>query len=153
MEDQAVPVVSYARISADTARDEHGVADQHKVNRETAARLGWTVVNEITDNDRSASKLSVVREGFEQLLRILWSGHLPDGASARGVVVVADDRLARRSGDYERFVDALTHQCGSKFLFLGQAGPTRPGRAAACSGQRSLPLRSASAPGGWRATR
>jgi hypothetical protein len=34
-----------------------------------------------------------------------------------------------------------------------QAGPTRPGRAAAISGQRSLPLRSASAPGGWRATR
>jgi hypothetical protein len=102
MDDRAVPVVSYARISADTARDEHGVADQHKVNRDTAARLGWTVVHEITDNDRSASKLSVVREGFEQLLRILWSGHLPDGTSARGVVVVADDRLARRSGDYER---------------------------------------------------
>ena len=27
MDDQAVPVVSYARISADTARDEHGVTD------------------------------------------------------------------------------------------------------------------------------
>jgi hypothetical protein len=60
-------VVSYARISADIARDEHGGADQHKVNGETAARLGWTVVHEITDNDRSASKLGVVREGFEQL--------------------------------------------------------------------------------------
>lgn len=35
MDEQAVPVVSYARISADTARDEHGVADQHKVNQET----------------------------------------------------------------------------------------------------------------------
>jgi DNA invertase Pin-like site-specific DNA recombinase len=112
MDNQTVPVVSYARISADTARDEHGVADQHKVNRETAVRLGWTVVHEITDNDRSASKLGVVREGFEQLLRILRLGHLPDGTSARGVIVVADDRLARRSGDYERFVDALTHQEG-----------------------------------------
>lgn len=30
----------------------------------------------------------------------------------QGVVVVADDRLARRSGDYERFVDALTDQDG-----------------------------------------
>jgi DNA invertase Pin-like site-specific DNA recombinase len=88
------------------------VADQHKVNCETAARLGWVVVQEITDNDRSASKLSVDREGFEQLLRILRSGHLPDGTSALGVVVVADDRLARRSGDYERFVDAFTHQEG-----------------------------------------
>ncbi len=92
MEDQAVPVAPYARISADTARDEHGVADQHKVNRETAARLGWTVVNEITDNDRSASKLSVVREGFEQLLRILRSGHLPYGASARGAQAEACHR-------------------------------------------------------------
>jgi DNA invertase Pin-like site-specific DNA recombinase len=112
MDGQAILVVSYARISADTARDEHGVADQHKVNRETAARLGWTVVHEITDNDRSASKLGVVRGGFEQLLRILRSGHLPEGRSVRGVVVVADDRLARRSGDYERFVDALTPQEG-----------------------------------------
>lgn len=64
------------------------MADQHKVNREKAARLGWVVVQEITDNDRSASKLGVVREGFEQLLRILRLGHLPDGTSARGVVVV-----------------------------------------------------------------
>lgn len=39
----SIPVVSYARISADTKRDEHGVRDQHKVNRETAARHGGTV--------------------------------------------------------------------------------------------------------------
>ena len=121
MDEQTVPVVSYARISADTARDEHGVVDQHKVNRETAARLGWTVVQEITDNDRSASKLGVIREGFEQLLRILRSGHLPDGTSAQGVIVVADDRLARRSGDYERFVDALTHQEGR--MYADARGP------------------------------
>ena len=44
MDGQAVPVVSYARISTDTARDEHGGADQHKVNRETAARLGWPII-------------------------------------------------------------------------------------------------------------
>ena len=63
MDDQAVPVVSYARISADTTKDEHGVTDQYKVNRETAARLGWVVVYEIADNDWSASKLGVVRAG------------------------------------------------------------------------------------------
>jgi hypothetical protein len=54
MDGQAVPVVSYGRISADTAGDEHDLAEQHKDNRETAARMGWTVVHEITDNDRSA---------------------------------------------------------------------------------------------------
>ncbi|HEX5402172.1 MAG TPA: recombinase family protein [Pseudonocardiaceae bacterium] len=112
METTPVPVLSYARISADTSRDEHGVQDQHKVNRETAARLGWAVVHEITDNDRSASKVKVVREGFEELLRVIKAGHLPDGTAVQGVIVVADDRLARRSGDYERFVDALTDQDG-----------------------------------------
>ncbi len=40
MDGQAVPVVSYARISVDTVRGEHAVVDQHKVNRETAARRG-----------------------------------------------------------------------------------------------------------------
>lgn len=43
----------------------------------------------------------------EQLLRILRSGNLADGRSTRGVVVVTDDRLSWRSGDCERFVDAL----------------------------------------------
>ncbi|GII59270.1 hypothetical protein Pth03_76590 [Planotetraspora thailandica] len=51
-----VPVVSYARISADIKGDEHGVQDQHKVNGETARRHGWTVVHEYTDNDKSAAK-------------------------------------------------------------------------------------------------
>ena len=51
-----IPVVSYARISVDGRKDEHGVQDQHAVNRETAARHGWTVVHEFTDNDKSAAK-------------------------------------------------------------------------------------------------
>lgn len=50
------PVVSYARISADTAGDGHGVEDQHKVNGETAARLGWTIVHRYSDSDLSAAK-------------------------------------------------------------------------------------------------
>ncbi len=104
-----VPVVSYARISADTKRDGHGVKDQHKVNRETAARHGWTVVHQFTDNDKSAAKLDVVRDALEDMLKALKAGKLPDGTEIRGVVVVADDRLARRPGDYERFLDAFTH--------------------------------------------
>ncbi|MFD5148416.1 recombinase family protein [Streptomyces sp. NPDC058401] len=107
-----LPVVSYARISADTARDGHGVEDQHKVNGETAARLGWTIVHRYTDNDLSAAKAAVVRPGFECMVKALKSGHMPDGQSVRGVIVVADDRLTRRAGDYERFVDALTYEEG-----------------------------------------
>ncbi|MEV7589095.1 recombinase family protein [Streptomyces sp. NPDC089922] len=107
-----IPVVSYARISADTARDGHGVEDQHKVNRETAARLGWTIVHRYTDNDLSEAKAAVVRPDFESMVKALKSGHMPDGQPVRGVVVVADDRLTRRAGDYERFVDALTYEEG-----------------------------------------
>ncbi|MER5727783.1 recombinase family protein [Streptomyces sp. NPDC002138] len=107
-----IPVVSYARISADTARDGHGVEDQHKVNGETAARLGWTIVHRYTDNDLSAAKAAVVRPDFEAMVKALKSGRMSDGQHVRGVIVVADDRLTRRAGDYERFVDALTYEEG-----------------------------------------
>jgi DNA invertase Pin-like site-specific DNA recombinase len=108
----SVPVVSYARISADTRRDEHGVQDQHEINRATAARLGWAVVREFTDNDKSAAKAGVLRDEFEKMLRALRDGKLADGTSVLGAIVVADDRLARRPGDYERFVEAITYQDG-----------------------------------------
>jgi DNA invertase Pin-like site-specific DNA recombinase len=110
-----VPVISYARISSDGERDEHGVGDQHRVNRRTAKRLGLTVVAEMTDNDRSASKAKVVRESFEAMLKALAAGRLPDGTVVRGVVVLNEDRLARRAGDYERFVEALTADDGRVF--------------------------------------
>lgn len=108
----ALPVVSYARISADSRRDEHGVQDQHRLNRQTADQYGWCVVGEFTDNDKSAAKASVIRDDFEDMLRAVRSGKLSDGTPVRGVVVVADDRLARRPGDYERFVEAITYQDG-----------------------------------------
>lgn len=110
-----VPVVSYARISSDIRRDEHGVQDQHRVNRQTAERYGWTVVHEFTDNDKSAAKEGVVRDDFEAMLRAIRAGKLPNGAPVQGVVIVAEDRLARRPGDYERFVEAITFQDGRVF--------------------------------------
>ncbi|GAA3067872.1 integrase [Streptosporangium carneum] len=116
-----VPVVSYARISADLRGDEHGVQDQHRVNRETAARHGWTVVHEFTDNDKSAAKADVYRDDFEAMLKVLKAGKLPDGTEVRGVVIIAEDRLARRPGDYERFVEATTYRDGRVFADAKQA--------------------------------
>ncbi|GAB2866874.1 recombinase family protein [Actinocorallia aurea] len=116
-----VPVLSYARISADIQRDEHGVNHQHAVNRATAARLGWTIVDEVTDNDKSAAKADVYRDGFEFMIRALKKGALPDGRAIQGVIVVADDRLVRRPGDYERFVEAITHQDGR--VYADARGP------------------------------
>jgi DNA invertase Pin-like site-specific DNA recombinase len=117
----STPVISYARISSDGEQDGHGVADQHRVNRRTASRLGWQVVAELTDNDRSASKANVVRESFEAMLRDLETGSLPDGTAVSGVVVLNEDRLARRAGDYERFVEALTVEDGR--VFADERGP------------------------------
>lgn len=109
---QPVPVVAYARISADLAKDGHGVEDQHRVNGESAAAQGWKVVHRYTDNDLSAAKADLIRPEFEDMLKALKKGHLPDGQRVQGAVVLADDRLVRRVGDYERFVDALTYEEG-----------------------------------------
>src|SRR5215467_4960767 len=117
----ATPVVSYARISADTRRDEHGVQDQHELNRHNADRYGWAVVHEFTDNDKSAARAGVVRDEFEDMLRAIRWGKLNDGTRVRGVVVTADDRLARRPGDYERFVEAITYRDGR--VYADARGP------------------------------
>lgn len=119
--DELIPVVSYERASEDRLKDEHTVLDQRKVNLRTAERLGWRVVHSFTDNDKSAAKDGVVRDGFEKMLRVLRAGKLPDGTPVRGCVVVADDRLVRRAGDYERFVDAITFQDGR--VFADARGP------------------------------
>ncbi|MEV5408628.1 recombinase family protein [Thermopolyspora sp. NPDC052614] len=108
----SLPVVSYARASADKRKDEHSVEDQHRFNRQTAARYDWVVVHEFTDNDKSAAKADVVRDEFEIMLKVLRAGRLADGTPVQGVVVTADDRLVRRPGDYERFVEAITYRDG-----------------------------------------
>ncbi|MFI6174381.1 recombinase family protein [Nonomuraea sp. NPDC051191] len=110
-----IPVVSYARISSDNRKDEHGIKDQHKINHRTAAKHGWMVVHEFDDNDKSAAKADVYRDDFETMLKALRKGEMNDGRPIRGVVVVADDRLIRRPGDYERFVEACTYHDGFVF--------------------------------------
>jgi len=107
-----IPVVDYARASADKRKDEHTVKDQQAVNERTAARLGCRIVARFADNDKSAAKESVIRDDFEAMLKVLRAGRLADGTPVMGCIVVADDRLIRRAGDYERFVDAITYQEG-----------------------------------------
>ncbi|MEV6985197.1 recombinase family protein [Sphaerisporangium sp. NPDC051017] len=119
--DDLLHVVSYQRASADKAKDEHTVTDQRKVNQMTAGRLGWRIVHAFTDNDKSAAKEGVIRDDFEAMLRVLRAGKLPDGTPVQGCVVVAEDRLVRRAGDYERFVDAITSMDGR--VFADARGP------------------------------
>jgi DNA invertase Pin-like site-specific DNA recombinase len=107
-----IPVVDYARASFDKAKDEHTIRDQQAVNEETARRLGCRIVARFADNDKSAMKEAVVRDDFETMLTVIRAGKLADGTPVMGCIVVHDDRLIRKTGDYERFVDALTYEEG-----------------------------------------
>ncbi len=110
-----MPIVAYERISDDSEQDQHGVTNQRRTNDRTAHRFGWTIVAHIVDNDISASKANVVREGFEVMVSGLGTGTLPDGTQFIGVLTVHEDRLFRRAGDYERFVEALISRPGRRF--------------------------------------
>lgn len=107
-----IPVVDYARASSDKAKDEHTVKDQQRANEQTAERLGCRIVARFKDNDKSAAKEGVYRDDFEEMLKVLHAGKLADGTPVMGAIAVADDRLIRRAGDYERFVDAITYEEG-----------------------------------------
>lgn len=111
-ESDLIPVVDYARSSSDKAKDEHTVKDQQMVNEQTAKRLGCRIVARFKDNDKSAAKEGVIRDEFEEMLKILRAGKLADGTPVMGAIAVNDDRLIRRAGDYERFVDAVTYDEG-----------------------------------------
>ncbi|GAA3042507.1 recombinase family protein [Kitasatospora albolonga] len=106
-------VVCYARISFDgRVKDAHGVEDQHRNLAEKARSFGWLVVYRYTDNDKSASKETVVRDDFEQLVVDLRAGHTPEGYPIHGVMADNDDRLYRRPGDWERYLRAFTSHEG-----------------------------------------
>jgi DNA invertase Pin-like site-specific DNA recombinase len=106
-------VVCYARISFDgRVKDAHGIEDQHRDMAEVSRRLNWLVVYRYTDNDKSASKESVVRDDFEQLLADLQNGTTPEGYPIHGVMAVNDDRLYRRPSDWERYLKAFTSHEG-----------------------------------------
>ncbi|WP_214109798.1 recombinase family protein [Acrocarpospora catenulata] len=114
-----IPVFSYARASSDKRKkDQHSVKEQHRINRRTAKRHGWVVVAELTDNDKSAADPNVYRDDFEEMLILLKAGRLRVGSPVRGVVVVHSDRLVRRPGDYERFVEAFTYN--DEFVFADE---------------------------------
>ncbi|WP_308405231.1 recombinase family protein [Streptomyces sp. B93] len=106
-------VVCYARISFDgRVKDAHGIEDQHRDMTDAARRFGWLVVYRYTDNDKSASKESVVRDDFEQLIADLSAGATPEGYPIHGVMAVNDDRLYRRPSDWERYLKAFTSHEG-----------------------------------------
>lgn len=101
------PAASYARISADLTRDEHGVEDQHGNNERAAARSGLAIVKYYEDNDKSAARDDVVREAFNMLVSELGRRVTRDRFPIFGVLCTERERLYRRPGDYEQIVKAL----------------------------------------------
>ncbi len=103
-------VITYSRISK---QDDRAIVPGVKRQRDDclafAHENGHEVVGEISDN-LSASRASVKRPGFEQLVAAIEAG------DAEGVIVWRTDRLCRRPIDGERIIQALEAQHGELFV-------------------------------------
>lgn len=88
----------YARISKDLALEGLGVARQLKDCRALAEKFGWTVVEEFSDNDVSASG-GKSRPAYERLKALM------EARAVDVVVVYAADRSHRNSRELEDWID------------------------------------------------
>ena len=95
----ARPVAVYARISADRSGEGLGVARQVEDCMRLVAERGWVVFDTYVDNDTSAFTDGRERPEFSRMIADIEAGRV--GA----VVVYHQDRLTRRPGEFERFVE------------------------------------------------
>ena len=87
----------YLRISTDKSGYGLGIERQREDCRKLAEQRGWTVVQEIVENNTSAT--IGPRPGFEQLLQLM------RGRQIDAVVVWHVDRLLRKMTDLERVIE------------------------------------------------
>lgn len=93
--------ITYSRISFDLLAQGAGVERQGKDTDAECERRGFTVVERIVDNDRSASKYArKTREGWARVLALLASGEVD------ALVAYNLDRLTRRPKDLEPLIEA-----------------------------------------------
>lgn len=90
----------YARISADKTGEGLGVARQVEDCMRLVADRDWVVFDTYVDNDVSAFTGGRARPEFARMLADIEAGRI--GA----VVVYHQDRLTRRPGEFEQFVEA-----------------------------------------------
>jgi site-specific DNA recombinase len=104
LEARSAPVVgSYVRISdayegRETGVTTEGVDRQRDANAHIAQARGWEIAQTYEDNNVSAFRDGVVRDGFEDLLSDLEAGVI------EGIVCYNLDRFARRVSDLERAI-------------------------------------------------
>jgi DNA invertase Pin-like site-specific DNA recombinase len=97
-ERKALRAAIYTRISLDRAGQSLGVTRQRDDCRALADKLGWSVVAEFDDNDRSATS-GKPRPGFEALLDGMAAGDFD------AVLAWHPDRLYRKLADLSRLLD------------------------------------------------
>lgn len=111
--------IIYARISRDRAGAGLGVERQTADCEALAARIGWTVVETITENDVSAYK--GVRKGYRRLLAELEAGR------ADAVIAWHNDRLHRQPVELEHFMTVVEkHAVEVQFVQTGLADLATP---------------------------
>ena len=104
----------YARISEDRAGAGLGVDRQERDCRALADRLGWRVLDVLTDNDISAYS-GKPRKGYRSLLEQL------EGGRATGVLAWHTDRLHRSPLELERYIAVCEQR--AVITHTVQAGP------------------------------
>lgn len=113
-----VPLISYARISADRLDgDAIGVARQHRHNTKNAELHGCVVVLHYEDNNVTAAKWDVERRAFLRMCRDITHGQEEEtGLRVRGCIAVERDRVYRLARDFVAFQDALVTAGGGVFI-------------------------------------
>lgn len=97
---RAIKAVLYARISVD--RDtESSIANQLREMRQLCQLNGWEIVGEYSDRGRSAFKVEVEREGFEEAMTMIESGQ------ANHLVVWKLDRMTRNARGWVKINERL----------------------------------------------
>ena len=101
MDTITVRAVSYCRISHDLAGLEAGVDRQRIDTDRLALDRGWTLVERVVDNERSASRYAKKgREGWAQIMEMI------DRREVDALVAYDLDRLTRQPKELERLIDA-----------------------------------------------
>ncbi|MEV0451649.1 recombinase family protein [Streptomyces sp. NPDC050600] len=113
-----VPLISYARISADgLGGDAIGVLRQHRNNAESAEARGCAVVLRYEDNNLTAAKETVLRPAFRRMCQDIAHGaERETGIPVRGCVSVERERVYRLRPDFLAFQDALALAGGAVFI-------------------------------------
>lgn len=95
--------VAYLRISEDRTGEALGVERQEEDCRALCERLGWEIVEVISDNDTSAFSRKP-RAGWQRVLRLVETG------AVDAIVAWSTDRLYRRMSDLEHLVELIERQ-------------------------------------------